>query len=259
MGGYKCVYLYCSSHSGGGTTLFRFPKDELRSTAWLKAAGREDLSKKNLINYKLCEHHFENKYIYTTTSGLKRLYDNAIPNIFCGSSKRSHRFSLVDEPPKKIIVLTDIRLNVQDQAHNALYSSEKCFKTEVTEEKQTKQEDSEENTFQEQSDFRGECSSKAKLTTSDSFDQASEDSNFEPDETKVIIKEEPLDSDLDEIECKKIKIECESEEDCDEDLLFFKSLLPDFKLLSPEIKRELQGRIQEMVREATLSTTMHNF
>ncbi|XP_050300467.1 52 kDa repressor of the inhibitor of the protein kinase-like isoform X6 [Anthonomus grandis grandis] len=230
--GYKCIYLPCNSRSGGDKSLFKLPKDPVRMIRWLKAARREDLIKKNLINYKLCEDHFERKFISLSDTGIKRIYNDAIPTIF-----------MPVMPSECTCGLKDKHAETKNDFS----------------EKQTKQEDSEENTFQEQSDFRGECSSKAKLTTSDSFDQASEDSNFEPDETKVIIKEEPLDSDLDEIECKKIKIECESEEDCDEDLLFFKSLLPDFKLLSPEIKRELQGRIQEMVREATLSTTMHNF
>ncbi|XP_050300424.1 uncharacterized protein LOC126738957 isoform X2 [Anthonomus grandis grandis] len=237
------------------TAVFRCPKDPVRCQEWKESLGfigehkYANLTPEEAFScIRICSFHFDDNCF--TPSG-KRLLKTAIPKLTREYRHIMGQTSGINEYNEKNDYIVSPALpHLIDESTQTDSQSE---------EKQTKQEDSEENTFQEQSDFRGECSSKAKLTTSDSFDQASEDSNFEPDETKVIIKEEPLDSDLDEIECKKIKIECESEEDCDEDLLFFKSLLPDFKLLSPEIKRELQGRIQEMVREATLSTTMHNF
>ncbi|XP_050300433.1 uncharacterized protein LOC126738957 isoform X3 [Anthonomus grandis grandis] len=245
--GQYCCVESCKKHSNDpSVSFFCIPNDDVRCQQWKENLGfvgehkYAKLTPKEAHKLRICSLHFSSSSLIHYTG--RRLKNTAIP-------------SRIPPEPEDANVTKDAI-----EGRKILVSQETQTDPEMfNEEKQTKQEDSEENTFQEQSDFRGECSSKAKLTTSDSFDQASEDSNFEPDETKVIIKEEPLDSDLDEIECKKIKIECESEEDCDEDLLFFKSLLPDFKLLSPEIKRELQGRIQEMVREATLSTTMHNF
>lgn len=76
-----------------------------RSESWLKAARREDLLQKNLSNYKLCESHFESKFIYKTTSGLSRLYDNAVPTLFCGPAKRSNEDTFA-ECPKKVVVLS---------------------------------------------------------------------------------------------------------------------------------------------------------
>lgn len=76
-----------------------------RAKAWLKAAGREDLQEKNLKNYKLCEDHFETKFISVSSSGFKRLYDTAVPTKFLKPSS-SRNEDIFEQPPKKITILS---------------------------------------------------------------------------------------------------------------------------------------------------------
>lgn len=57
-----------------------------RATLWIRACNREDLLSKPLESlhrdYKLCEKHFEAKYLSKTTNSRKRLIGEAIPTIF---------------------------------------------------------------------------------------------------------------------------------------------------------------------------------
>ncbi|XP_030760551.1 uncharacterized protein LOC115885660 isoform X9 [Sitophilus oryzae] len=129
--GYKCVYLYCSTKTGGGKSLFRFPEDKLRAKAWLKAAGREDLQEKNLKNYKLCEDHFETKFISVSSSGFKRLYDTAVPTKFLKPSS-SRNEDIFEEPPEKITVLSDIPLDVLQRPFGV--TPDKEYVTNISEE-----------------------------------------------------------------------------------------------------------------------------
>ncbi|XP_050300439.1 uncharacterized protein LOC126738957 isoform X4 [Anthonomus grandis grandis] len=56
-----------------------------------------------------------------------------------------------------------------------------------------------------------------------------------------------------EVECKRIKLIFEKEEDFDEDLMFFKSLLPDFRFLPRTRKMALKVKFQQLLYEETLS------
>lgn len=76
-----------------------------RAEIWAKAAGREDLLQKNISTYKICEDHFEKKWISLSASGMKRVYNEGVPSIFQGP-KRSLMDNATEEPSKKIIVLS---------------------------------------------------------------------------------------------------------------------------------------------------------
>lgn len=53
-------------------------------------------------NYKLCEHHFEDKY-YTAGVSRKRLLPNASPKLFPDALKRTYEEKELEEaPPKKV-------------------------------------------------------------------------------------------------------------------------------------------------------------
>lgn len=77
-----------------------------RCAAWLKVANREDLLEKNINNFRLCEKHFEKKFI--NTSGRKRLVHNAFPTLFCKSDHScEHSIDYDDEGerPNRIEIL----------------------------------------------------------------------------------------------------------------------------------------------------------
>jgi len=76
-----------------------------RAAIWAIAAGREDLLEKNIQTYKICEDHFEKKWISISASGMKRVYNDGIPSIFQGP-KRASVDNASGEPSKKVIILS---------------------------------------------------------------------------------------------------------------------------------------------------------
>lgn len=78
-----------------------------RAETWFKACNRTDLLAKNvnLQNYRLCQFHFEEKYI-SRGGTRKTLFAEAVPTIFQGLKRSIAEESKSDELPKKVIVLS---------------------------------------------------------------------------------------------------------------------------------------------------------
>ncbi|KAF2887525.1 hypothetical protein ILUMI_18648 [Ignelater luminosus] len=106
-GGTVCAYRGCSSKTGGEISLFAFPKNPARIELWLKACNRQDLLGKTLRkNYKLCEKHFEEKYISKGNGTRKRLFAQAMPTIFphllkCGVPEDT------EQPMENVVIIVD--------------------------------------------------------------------------------------------------------------------------------------------------------
>ncbi|XP_074032674.1 uncharacterized protein isoform X2 [Leptinotarsa decemlineata] len=110
MPGYYCVFRGCSARTGEGTSIFRFPQDSERAKVWLEACSRQDLLPKvdSLHkNYRICEHHFESRYISKGTVK-NTLLPEAVPTIFPPILKTENDQSQV--PDRKMIILPDITI-----------------------------------------------------------------------------------------------------------------------------------------------------
>ncbi|CAH1154959.1 unnamed protein product [Phaedon cochleariae] len=111
-GGTVCVVRGCSSRTGGDTSLFSFPKDPVRAECWLRKCNREDLLDKSVDalhrNFKVCEKHFENKYITQAGGTRKHLFQQAVPTIFPHGSKHSLELEVdnSEERPKKVTLIS---------------------------------------------------------------------------------------------------------------------------------------------------------
>uniref|UniRef100_A0A6P7FZS5 Uncharacterized protein LOC114335953 isoform X7 n=1 Tax=Diabrotica virgifera virgifera TaxID=50390 RepID=A0A6P7FZS5_DIAVI len=85
-GGISCVVRGCKVRSGEGISLFSIPRDRSRAEVWLKAAIREDLLSKDINalhkNSRMCEKHFEPKYMSKGGNERKNLFIQAVPTIF---------------------------------------------------------------------------------------------------------------------------------------------------------------------------------
>lgn len=97
-----CAFRSCHSRSGHGISMFSFPKDPEQAKLWLKTCYRSDLLSQAMTlhksSYRLCEVHFEEKYISKRGSE-KRLFSNALPSIF--STKGNNKNENISEPKEE--------------------------------------------------------------------------------------------------------------------------------------------------------------